>query len=136
MTKCMTIALLICSALSAIATSQTAGADDGKGNWRQYSQQPNGDIYFYDVSRVESDDNLHRVWNRIRYKTSVMGAPSYQSLLEINCSERTERILQNTFFSDEHWEKPAMKTDKTQKPKRAITKDSASARLSGILCDS
>ena len=78
---------------------------------------------------------MQRVWSRVRYKTSVMGAASYQSLLEIDCSERTERILQNTFFSDKHWEKPAMNTDMTEKPKRPIPKGSATARLSGILCD-
>lgn len=116
-------------------TSEAAATGDGEGEWHRYSREPNGDIYFFDTSRVERIENLQRVWSRIRYKTSVMGASSYQSLLEIDCSERTERILQNTFFSDKHWENPAMNTDRTEKPKRQIPEDSATERLSRILCD-
>ena len=135
MTKYKTTAFLICSALATIVASEASATVDGEGAWRSYSQELNGDIYFFDTSRVERIENLQRVWSRVRYKTSVMGAASYQSLLEIDCSERTERILQNTFFSDKHWEIPAMNTDMTEKPKRQIPEDSATARLSGILCD-
>lgn len=130
----MKTAFLICSALAAFVASGASAAGDGEGEWRSYSQEPNGDIYFFDTSRVEKTDNGHRVWSRVRYKTSVMGAASYQSLLEIDCAERTERILQNTFFSDKHWENPAMNTDMMEKPKRQITTGSATERLSGILC--
>lgn len=129
----MKTAFLICSALAAIAASEASATGDGE--WRSYSQELNGDVYFFDPSRVERIENSRRVWSRVRYKTSVMGAASYQSLLEIDCSERTERILQNTFFSDKHWENPAMNTDMMEKPKRQITTGSATERLSGILCD-
>ena len=64
-----------------------------------------------------------------------MAAASYESLLEIDCSERTERILQRTFFSDKNWEKPAMNTDMKEKPKRPIVEGSAEERLSEILCN-
>jgi len=135
MTKNKIMAFLIFTMVSAVATSEASAAGDAESEWRIYSQEPNGDIYFFDASRVETITNLRRVWSRTRYKTSIMGASSYQSLLKIDCDERTERILQNTFFSDKQWKKPAMSTDKTEKPKRLISKDSASERLSAILCD-
>jgi hypothetical protein len=135
MTRNKTAAFLIYSALTAIVANEASATGDGEAEWHMYSQELNGDVYFFDTSRVKRIKNLHRVWSRVRYKTSVMGASSYQSLLEIDCSERTERILQNTFFSDKHWKNPAMNTDMTEKPKRQIPKDSATERLSGILCD-
>lgn len=135
MTRSKTRAFLICSALTAVLASGASATGDGEGAWRSYSQEPNGDVYFFDPSRLERIKNRHRVWSRVRYKTSVMGAASYQSLIEIDCSERTERILQNTFFSDRHWENPAMNTDMVEKPKRQIATGSAMERLSGILCD-
>ncbi|MEM1200561.1 MAG: surface-adhesin E family protein [Pseudomonadota bacterium] len=120
---------------STIVMVDAPALSDETAPWREYSQQPNGDIHFFDSSRVETAADLRKVWNRIRYKTSVMGAASYQSLLEIDCAQRTERILQNTFFSDKHWKTPSMGTDKTAKPKRQIAKGSATERLSGILCE-
>jgi len=126
---------LPCVAIPVIVTSEISLASDGEDKWRIYSKEPNGDIYFFNPSRVNKVDNLHRVWSRVRYKTSVMGAQSYQSLLEIDCTEQTDKILQNTFFSDKNWERPAISTDKTEKPKRPIVKDSAGWRLSKILCD-
>lgn len=134
MTKNKTAALLIYSVVSALVASEASAIGDKEGEWRIYSQELNGDVYFFDASRVKRNSKLHKVWNRVRYKTSVMGASSYQSLLEIDCSERTERILQNTFFSDKHWKNPAMNTDMTEKPKRLIVKGSAAERLSEILC--
>jgi len=100
-----------------------------------YSEELNGDVHFFDPSRMESVNKLHRVWNRVRYKTSVMGASSFQSLLEIDCSDKTEKVLQSTFYSDDVWKKPAMKTNKKAKPKRQIVKGSATGRLSEMLCD-
>ena len=134
MSKNKPAALLVCSALFSLAAGATSAMSDADGKWQKYSQELNGDLYFYDPSRVNRTGNLQKVWSRIRYKTSVMGASSYQSLLEIDCSEGTERIVQNTFFSDRHWKNPAMNTDMMAKPKRAIVKDSATARLSEILC--
>ena len=135
MYKFQTMAILICATALNIIASDSLVASNGEGEWQLYSQEPNGDVHFYDQTRVKSDANLHQVWNRIRYKTSIMGAASYQSLLEIDCVGGTERILQNTFFSDKHWEKPAMNTDRSEKPERLIAEDSASERLSAILCD-
>ena len=99
-----------------------------------YTQGSNGDVHFYDPGRVEKIDALRRVWNGVRYKTSVMGASSFLSLLEIDCSERTEKVLQSTFFTDKHWKKPAMSTDTREKPKRQISVGSATERLTEILC--
>lgn len=134
MTKNKTAALLIYSAVSALVAREAAAIGDEEGAWRVYSQERNGDVYFFDASRVKRNGNLHKVWNRIRYKTSVMGASSYQSLLEIDCSERTTRILQNTFFSDRHWKNPSMNTDMTEKPTRLIEKGSAAERLFEVVC--
>lgn len=117
-----------------MALSITASAASTTGDWRQYSQESNGDVYFYDTSRVKTDANVHQVWSRIRYKRSVMAASSYQSHLEIDCSARTQRVLQNTFFSDKNWEKPAMNTNTREKPKRPIKEGSASERLFEVLC--
>ena len=128
-------AFLICSMTSALAAGSAAADGDSAAEWRTHSKEPNGDVHFFDPSRVKQTNNSFRVWNRIRYKTSVMGAASYQSLLEIDCTERTEKIVQNTFFSDKHWKEPAMSTDKAERPKRAIAKGSASERLSEIICN-
>lgn len=140
MTKWKTMAFLICATVSVILVnqpteSQSTTADDQVSVWRIYSKEPNGDIYFYDASRVKAASSLYRIWSRIQYKRSVMGASSYQSLLEIDCAARTQRIMQNTFFLDNHWEKPAMSTNTSAKPKRPIAKGTASQRLSEILCD-
>lgn len=112
--------LLIVSAASAVATSDALVARAGETEWVMYAQEANGDVYFYDPARVESIDMVRRVWSGIQYKTSVMGASSFLSLLEINCSERTEKSVQSTFFTDKNWKKAAMKTDKTEKPKKQI----------------
>lgn len=135
MKKHQTIAFLTFATASILTVSPVFADDDEKGEWRQYAQQPNGDIHFFDASRVETNNGVYRVWNRIRYKTSVMGASSYQNLLEIDCTQRTEKIVQNTFFSDKNWEKPAMSTDKNEKPKRQIEDGSATERLFEKVCD-
>ncbi len=102
--------------------------------WVEYSTRPNGDVYYFDDARVQKDGNLVRVWNRIRYKTSVMAASSYQSLIKIDCVENSETTLQNTFYTDKNWTNPAMATDTSAKPKMSIKADSATARLADILC--
>lgn len=133
MIRSKTTAYLICSVASALLIASTSAASDG--DWRVYSEEANGNVHFFDTSRMDKTGDVHTVWNRVRYKTSVMAASSYQSLLEIDCSERTERTLQRTFFSDKEWEKPAMSTDSKKKRKRPIAKGSASERLFEILCD-
>lgn len=102
--------------------------------WVEYSTRPNGDVYYFDDARVQKDGHLVRVWNRIRYKTSVMAASSYQSLIKIDCVENSETTLQNTFYTDKNWTNPAMATDTSAKPKMSIKADSATARLADILC--
>ena len=99
-----------------------------------YSKRTNGDVYFYDNARVQKQGNLVTLWSRIRYKTSVMGASSYQSFIEIDCSEYSETTLQRTFYSDKNWTIRAMATDMTKKPKVTINANSASERLADILC--
>jgi hypothetical protein len=135
MNKIALAALLIYSAASTVTTSEASATGAGDGEWVMYAEELNGDVYFYDASRVEKTATLRRVWNGIRYKRSVMGASSYLTLLEIDCSERTERILQSTFFTDKNWKEPAMMTNTTEKPKRQIAAGSPTERLTGILCD-
>ena len=108
---------------------------NSKAEWIEYSTRANGDIHFFDDARMQKNGNLLKVWNRIRYKTSVMGAGSYQSLMKIDCSERTKTTLQNTFYTDTNWTSPAMATDAKEKPKIYINANSATKRLTDILCD-
>ena len=102
--------------------------------WVEYSTRANGDVYFFDNARVQKNDDLVNVWNRIRYKSSLMGASSYQSLVRINCSEYSETTLQGTFYTDRNWTTPAMATDTQQKPKVYMDANSATHRLAEILC--
>ena len=102
--------------------------------WIEYSTGANGDVFYFDDARVEKRGNLVNVWNRIRYRTSVMGASSYQSLIKIDCSEYSETTLQRTFYTDKNWTTPAMATDTKKKPKVKISTNSASQRLADILC--
>jgi hypothetical protein len=102
--------------------------------WVEYSTRENGDVFFFDNARVEKNGDLVTVWNRVRYKTSVMGASSYQSLMRIDCSEFSETTLQRTFYSDENWTTPAMATDTREKPKVTINALSATERLANVLC--
>ena len=100
----------------------------------EYSTRANGDVYFFDDARVQKDGNLVNVWNRIRYKSSVMGASSYQSFMKIDCAEYSETTLQRTFYTDKNWTIPAMATDTREKPKVSIDANSATERLANILC--
>lgn len=102
--------------------------------WIEYSTRSNGDIYFFDNSRVEKNDNELLVWTRIRYKTSVMAASSYQSLIRLDCAEISETVLQDTFYTDKDWAKAAMVTNTNAKPKKFISANSATAQLIDILC--
>ena len=102
--------------------------------WVEYSTRANGDVYFFDKARVQENGNLVNVWNRIRYKTSVMAASSYQSLIKIDCSEYSETTMQSTFYTDKNWTTPAMATNTREKPKVSIKANSTSERLADILC--
>ncbi|MEL6769389.1 MAG: surface-adhesin E family protein [Pseudomonadota bacterium] len=132
MTKNREFLLFFSLALAAVGSASLA--DQAKG-WDVYFEEGNGNTHFFDSERVETRSDTHTVWTRIRYKTSVMGASSYEGLVEIDCAQRTERTLQRTFFSDRHWEEPAMSTDMTAKPTRPIAEGSAAAHLSGVLCE-
>jgi len=102
--------------------------------WVEYSTASNGDVYFYDNARVEKNGNQFSVWTRIRYKTSVMAALSYQSLLNLDCSENSETVLQSTFYNDKDWNKQAMATNTNAKPKTMVKPNSATGQLINILC--
>ena len=125
----------IAALLIAFTVSSDSSATDAEENeWINYAEEANGDLYFYDPSRVEKFGVLRHVRNGIRYKTSLMGAFSYLRVSEINCSEKTKQVLQSTFFTDEHWVRPAMGTDTTEKPKKQIEVGSAEERLAEIVC--
>ncbi len=115
--------------ISLLTFSSTALAQ-----WIEFSTKSNGDVYFYDDARVEKKGNEISVWTRIRYKTSVMAASSYQSLVKLNCVENSETILQSTFFTDKDWVKPAMATNTNAKPKTYAKENSATQQLISILC--
>ena len=102
--------------------------------WIEYTIRSNGDVFYYDDALVEKNGNEISVWTRVRYKTSVMAASSYQSLLRLDCSENSEIISQDTFFTDKDWTKPAMATNTNAKPKTSVKENSASWQLIGILC--
>lgn len=123
MKKYLTITLLACS------TSAMA-------EWVEYSVRSNGDVHYYDNARVEIDGSSINVWTRVRYKTSVMAASSYQNLLKIDCAESTETILQDTFYTDREWTKPAMATNTNAKPARPVRENSPTADLLTLLCTS
>jgi hypothetical protein len=102
--------------------------------WIEYSTMPNGDVYFYDTARVERNDKQISIWTRVRYKTSVMAASSYQSYLRLDCTENSETVLQSTFYTDRDWNTPAMATNTNAKPKKYIKANSATGQLVNILC--
>ena len=102
--------------------------------WVEYSTSANGDVSFFDDERVSRTGDLVKVWSRVRYKTSVMGASSYQRLLEIDCSAYSETTLQSTFYIDGDWSTPAMATNTRAKPTVAIEENSATALLANMLC--
>lgn len=102
--------------------------------WIEYSTQSNGDVYFYDDVRIEKIGNQISVWTRVRYKTSIMAASSYQSLLNLDCSENSETVLQSTFYTDKDWTTPAMATNTNAKPTILVTPNSATGQLIDILC--
>ena len=102
--------------------------------WVEFSTRSNGDVFYYDNARLEKDGDHVSVWTRVRYKTSVMAASSYQSLLKLNCSENTEIILQDTFYTDKDWIKPAMSTNTNPKPEKTVQENSATWQLINILC--
>ena len=106
-----------------------------KAEWIEYSIQSNGDIHYFDNARVDRDGSEVSVWTRVRFKTSVMAASSYQSLLRLGCAENSETVLQSTFFTDSEWRTPAMATNTHAKPRKAIEEGSATRQLADILCN-
>jgi len=128
-------ALSILFAQSTLSYGEASATEIMQNEWVKYSEQANGDLYFYDPKRLEKLDTVRHVWNGIRYKTSLMGAFSSMSLLAIDCENRTEKTLQNTFFSDQNWEQAAMSTNMSESATREIEAGSAMARLAEIVCD-
>ena len=111
-----------------------AFSNDSIAAWVEYSTRANGDVFFFDDTRVQKNENQIKVWNRILFKTSIMGASSHQSLLKIDCANQTETTLQSTFYSDKDWSKPAMATNMKEKPKKSINHNSATKLLAELLC--
>jgi len=107
---------------------------DLMAGWVEFSTQSNGDVFLFDNERLEKNGYQISVWTRVKYKTSVMGASSYQSLIKLDCSEKSETVLQSTFYSDGNWNKPAMATNTNAKPKKFVKPDSPSWQLVNILC--
>jgi len=106
-----------------------------QAEWVEFSTKSNGDVFYFDNTRVENNGNEISVWIRVRYKTSIMAASSYQSLLRLDCSENSETVLQSTYFTDKDWAKPAMETNTNAKPKTVVAQNSATEQLIGILCN-
>ena len=102
--------------------------------WIEFSTKSNGDVFFFDNARVEKNGAEISVWTRVRYKTSVMAAASYQSLLRLDCVENAETIVQSTFYTDRDWAKPAMATNTNVKPKTYVNDNSTTGQLLRILC--
>ena len=99
--------------------------------WVKYAEESNGDVHFYDASRVEEDrygtSSLEwRPLQNVRHGCVQLSKPCWKSTAP---SGRRE-VLQSTFFSDKHWKEPAMMTDTTKKRKRPIAAGSATERLS------
>ena len=105
-----------------------------QADWIEFSTSSNGDVFYFDDARVDKYDREIQVWTRVRFKTSVMAASSYQSLLKLDCAENSETVLQSTFFTDKHWAKPAMATNTNAKPKTLVAENSATGQLIAILC--
>lgn len=102
--------------------------------WIEYFTRTNGDTFFFDNARVQKNGNLINVWNRVRYKSSVMAASSYQNYIKIDCSENSVTILESTYYIDKNWTNSAMATDTKEKPKKYIDGNSATGSLANILC--
>jgi len=102
--------------------------------WVEFSTKANGDVYFFDDTRLERNGSQINVWTRIRYKTSVMAASSYQSNIRLDCTEKSETTLQSTFYTDKNWNTPAMATNFNAKPKKKVQTNSATWQLVAILC--
>lgn len=118
-----------------LSISLLAFSGNAMAEWVEYSTRSNGDIHFYDTTRMEKHGDVISVWTRVRYKRSVMAASSYQSLLRLDCAERTETVLQSTFYTDKEWGKPAMATNTNAKPKQIVGENSPSDLLISILCE-
>ncbi len=118
-----------------LLTALLAFSCNAAAEWIEYSVAANGDAFYFDNARVQKDGDLVNVWSRTRYKSSVMGASSYQSLMQLNCAERSETTLQSTFYIDRNWSSPAMATNTRKQPEVAITANSATQRLADILCE-
>ena len=102
--------------------------------WIEYAAMPNGDVYYYDDARIEMDGSEIIIWTRVRYKTSVMAASSYQSLLRLDCAEISETVLQHTFYTDKNWNKPAMVTNTNAKPTQPVKGNSPTKNLISVFC--
>lgn len=102
--------------------------------WVTYTQKRNGDQNFYDEARISRAGDLRRVWTRSQFVASIMGAYSDQRLLELNCNERSERVIESTFFTDPNWMSPAMETNRVETPWQTIDPQSPVQSLFDRVC--
>ena len=131
---CRFMVTLCALSLAPISPASQPAESDSAAHWSVYFEKPNGDTYFFQEASSRADRGLMQVWRRIQFGASVMGAYSYQDLVEIDCSGGQEKILQVTFFSDRTWRKPAMATDTHEKPARDIQPGDPTEALFKRLC--
>ncbi len=95
---CRFMVTLCALSLAPISPASQPAESDSAAHWSVYFEKPNGDTYFFQEASSRADRGLMQVWRRIQFGASVMGAYSYQDLVEIDCSGGQEKILQVTFF--------------------------------------
>lgn len=127
----LTVCLILGGASARSATSDT----DSPSDWQPYHQRNNGDAFFYDRRSVVRQGDRIQVERRVRFRASLMGAYSYQELLEIDCKQLKERALRKAFFSDPQWRIPAMAPDTSQQPFLRIDETSPTRQLVDVFCE-
>jgi hypothetical protein len=66
--------------------------------WVRYDESPMASSY-YDAATVKKGGNMVRVWVFTDLRARVDGQQSRRALLEFDCKEERNRILQQTSFS-------------------------------------
>lgn len=133
--RCATRAyLLMICLLAGLSERIVAKETEGASDWQSYNSQNTGNAFLYDRRSIVRQGDRIRVETRIRFGASLMGAYSYQQLLEIDCNHRTERALRRTFFSDSQWLSPAMAPQNDPQPAMSLDRNSPTSELADILC--
>ena len=82
----------------AIALLVLLFAHSAQAEWVKYAEMPIASSY-YDPATVKKRGNVVRVWVFTNLWTRVDGQWSRRALLEFDCKEERNRILQQTSFS-------------------------------------